>query len=334
MLKYRSNILGFVLCGIASICFSASVMASKQKAEDAPKQQQKTAETKQKDDPKKVVAVINGEDITQAEVERVLNRFRNQIPPERIASVEKQVLEGLVAQKLFLQFIKKKKITVGDEVLNTELDKVREDIKLNPGLEGKSLEEVLESHGSTIEDLKRDITISMSLEKFFDEEISDEKVKEYFEKNKQIYDGTEVQASHILVDTRNVESEEDMAKAKEKIEKIKTEVAAGKKDFAKLAEEYSDCPSAKKGGDLGYFKRKGQMVEPFAAAAFALKKGEVSDVVQTQFGYHIIKVTDIKKGEEVNFDDLKPEIKLDILKQNADALLLRLKQQAKIEIKQ
>ncbi|MCF6150020.1 MAG: hypothetical protein E3K37_15310 [Candidatus Kuenenia sp.] len=333
MLTYRSKILGVVLCGVASICFSSSVMASKQKAEAAPEQQQETGETKQKDDSKKVVATINGEDITQAEVERVLNRFKNQIPPDRIASVEKQVLEGLVAQKLFLQFIKEKKITVGDDVLNAELDKVREDIQMNPGLAGKSLEEVLESHGSTVEDLKRDIIISMSLEKFFAADVADEKVREYFEKNKQIYDGTEVKASHILVDTRNAQSEEDLKKAKAKIDKIKSEVAEGKKDFAKLAEEYSDCPSAKKGGDLGYFQRKGQMVEPFAAVAFALKVGEVSDVVQTQFGYHIIKVTDIKQGEEVNFDDLKPEIKLDMLKQNADALLNRLKQQAKIEIK-
>ena len=74
-------------------------------------------------------------------------------------------------------------------------------------------------------------------------------------------------------------------------------------------------------------------MEPFAEAAFALKVGEVSDVVTTRFGYHIIKVTDIKKGEEIDFDELKPEIKLDILKQNADSLLDRLKQQAKIEIR-
>ncbi|MBM4055918.1 MAG: hypothetical protein FJ264_14895 [Planctomycetes bacterium] len=205
-------------------------------------------------------------------------------------------------------------------------------MKLNPGLEGKSLEEVLESHGSSIEDLKRDITISLSLEKFFADEVNDEKIKGYFEQNKQIYDGTEVKASHILVDTRNKQGDE-LTAAKTKIDKAKAEVAEGKKDFAKLAEEYSDCPSAKKGGDLGYFKRKGQMVEPFAAAAFALKVGDVSDVVQTQFGYHIIKVTDIKKGEDIKFDDLKPEVKLDILKQNADTLLERLKQQAKIEIK-
>lgn len=333
MLKCRSKVLGFVLCGIASICFSSSAMASKEKEEAAPKQQKKTTEAKPIDDSKKVVATINGESITKAEVERVLERFKNQLPPDRIASVEKQIIDGLVAQKLFLQFIKENKVAIGDDALKTELDKVREDIKLNPGLQGKSLEEVLESHGSNIEDLKRDITISLSLEKYFADTVSDAKVKEYFEKNRQIYDGTEVQASHILVDTRNLQGEEDLAKAKQKIEKVKAEIAEGKKDFAKLAEEYSDCPSSKKGGDLGYFARKGQMVEPFAEAAFALKVGEVSDVVTTQFGYHIIKVTDIKKGEEIDFNELKPEIKLDILKQNADSLLDRLKQQAKIEIK-
>lgn len=333
MLKCRSKVLGFVLCGIASICFSSSAMASKEKEAAAPKQQKKTTEAKPIGDSKKVVATINGESITKAEVERVLERFKNQLPPDRIASVEKQIIDGLIAQKLFLQFIKENKVAISDDALKTELDKVRDDIKLNPGLQGKSLEEVLESHGSNIEDLKRDITISLSLEKYFADTVSDAKIKDYFEKNRQIYDGTEVKASHILVDTRNMQGEEDLAKAKQKIEKVKVEIAEGKKDFAKLAEEYSDCPSSKKGGDLGYFARKGQMVEPFAEAAFALKVGEVSDVVTTQFGYHIIKVTDIKKGEEVDFNELKPEIKLDILKQNADSLLDRLKRQAKIEIK-
>lgn len=113
MLKCRSKVLGFVLCGIASICFSYSAMASKEKEATAPKQQEKTTEAKQIGDSKKVVATINGESITKAEVERVLERFKNQLPPDRIASVEKQIIDGLVAQKLFLQFIKKNKIAIG-----------------------------------------------------------------------------------------------------------------------------------------------------------------------------------------------------------------------------
>lgn len=90
---------------------------------------------------------------------------------------------------------------------------------------------------------------------------------------------TQVKASHILVETE--------AEAK----KILTEIENGK-DFAQAAMEYSSCPSKRKGGDLGYFS-KGKMVRPFEEAAFALKKGELSQPVETQFGWHLILVTDI-----------------------------------------
>jgi len=90
-----------------------------------------------------------------------------------------------------------------------------------------------------------------------------------------------VRASHILVETE------------EKAKELLKEIEAGK-DFGELAQEYSSCPSKRDGGDLGYFG-KGTMVKPFEEAAFALKKGEVSQPVETQFGWHIIKVTGIKE---------------------------------------
>jgi len=280
-----------------------------------------------------VVATINGEAITQAEIDKVLSRYKNQIPQEQLSSVKRQVLNGLISQKLFLQFIDEKGIKVSKEEVEAELDKVRADIKQNPSLKGKSLEEVLASHGSTVEDLKNDIIVSLSLEKHLSKNLDEQKLKEFFEENKSVYSGTEVKASHILVDTQECETEEELLEAEEEINKIKTEVDKGKKDFAALAEEYSDCPSAKKGGDLGFFKRKGQMIEPFAAAAFALNIGETSEPLKTQYGYHIIKVTDKKEGENVKFDDIKEQVKLDLLKNYANDLLERLKQQAQIEIK-
>jgi parvulin-like peptidyl-prolyl isomerase len=90
----------------------------------------------------------------------------------------------------------------------------------------------------------------------------------------------EVKASHILV------------KTKSEAEKILDELKKGA-SFSKLAQQHSECPSKKKGGDLGWFGR-GRMVPEFEKAAFSLKKGELSDIVKTQFGYHIIKVTDTK----------------------------------------
>ena len=163
-------------------------------------------------------------------------------------------------------------------------------------------------------------------------DIDDKKIKAYFDENKVAYDGSEVRASHILVDTREMKTDAELAQALEKIKKIKAEVDSGK-DFAEVARQYSDCPSKDKGGDLSFFKRKGQMVEPFAAAAFALKVGQLSDPVKTPFGYHIIKVTETKKGNDVTFDDVKQNIKKNMMEEKAQVLIRQLLEKAKIDVK-
>ncbi len=339
--------IGIVLAGILCIYldgFAAEKDAkkssepAKKAAKAAPKKEaavpkkEETAPAKQEDDSKKVVATVNGENISQQDVNQMLNRFGKQVPEEQIPAVTKQIVDGLITQKLIMQFIRDSKIEVSQAEIEKELNKVREDIKSNPGLEGKTLEQVLETHGSSIDNMKSDIVISLSLEKHLGKDIDDNKIKAYFGENKAAYDGSERRASHILVDTRQMKTDAELAQALEKIKKIKTEVDSGK-DFAEVAKQYSDCPSKDKGGDLSFFKRKGQMVEPFAAAAFALKVGQVSDPVKTPFGYHIIKVTEIKNGTAVKFDDVKQVIKQNLMEEKAQVLIRQLLEKAKIDVK-
>ncbi|TVL99258.1 MAG: hypothetical protein CV087_18720 [Candidatus Brocadia sp. WS118] len=302
------------------------------KAEVKESKPKETASGIKEQDPNKILATVNGENIIQKDVNHIISRFGNQIPAEQIPAVTKQILDGLITQKLLTQFIRDNKIEASKADIETELNKVREDIKSNPGLAGQTLEQVLESHGSSIDDLKRDIVISLSLEKYLGKDLDDKKLKAYFDQNKAAYDGTEVKASHILVDTRAMKTDAELSQAMDKIKKVKGEVDAGK-DFAELAKQYSDCPSKEKGGDLGFFKRKGQMAEPFADAAFTLKVGQISDPVKTNFGYHIIKVTEIKKGTDVKFDDVKQNVKQDLLQEKAQVLITQIRQKAKIDIK-
>lgn len=335
LVKPVGIVLGGILCIHMSI-FAAETDTKKpatppKKAKAAPKaktdeQKEAAAPKKQEGDSNKVLATVNGENVSQAEVDHILSRYGNQIGEDQIPAVTKQILEGLITQKLILQFIRDNKIEPTQKEIEAEVNTVREDIKANPALANQTLEQVLESHGSTIEDLKKDITISLSLEKYLGKDLDDQKIKAYFEQNKSVYDETEVKASHVLVDTRQMKTEADLAQAKEKINKVKAEVDAGK-DFAEAAKQYSDCPSKEKGGDLGFFKRKGQMVEPFAAAAFGLKVGQVSDPVETQFGYHIIKVVEIKKGKDIDFDAIKSNVKQDILSEKARVLIAQLRHQ-------
>lgn len=153
--------------------------------------------------------------------------------------------------------------------------------------------------------------------------VSDEDVKAYYEQNKDRFKQAEtVKARHILVKT------EDEAKA------VLAELEAGK-DFGQLAAEKSTCPSKARGGDLGWFE-KGRMVPEFDTAAFALKKGERSGVVQTQFGYHIILVEDRREAGQKSLADAKPEIEEQLKREKFMQALTdektRLKKSEKVEI--
>lgn len=129
---------------------------------------------------------------------------------------------------------------------------------------------------------------------------------------------TEIRARHILV-----KEEEDAHKA---IERVK-----GGDDFAEVAKEMSQGPSKTKGGDLGYFS-KGQMVEEFEVAAFALGKGEVSEPVKTQFGWHVIKVEDKREKQPPAFDDVKQRIVTALVQRKAQEVMQGLRARAKVEI--
>ena len=182
--------------------------------------------------------------------------------------------------------------------------------------------------------LKKDLSIENYKNKFDKEtEISEEAMKKYYEDNKSQFTEDKVRASHILISTVDKDgkelSPEKKKEAKKEAEEIYKKVKAGE-DFATLAKEYSqDEYSAVNGGDLGFFE-KGQMVPEFEAAAFGLKKGEVSEIVESQYGYHIIKVTD-KVYKEETFDEAKSDIKKELLYQKYLEKVKELEASSKIE---
>ena len=148
--------------------------------------------------------------------------------------------------------------------------------------------------------------------------VGDADIKSYYEQNaKRFTDEEQRRASHILIKADKGASAADKAAAKEKAEKLLAQVRKNPADFAKLAKENSQDPgSAERGGDLDYFG-KGMMVPSFEEAAFKLKQGEISDVVQSDFGFHIIQLTGIKAATGKSLDEVKGQIAAEIKKQLA-----------------
>ncbi|MCP3026758.1 peptidylprolyl isomerase [Halobacillus sp. A5] len=201
-----------------------------------------------------------------------------------------------VLQQLVLNKILEDNYDVSDEDVDKELNTLKDQY-------GDQFEMVLQQSGFSDEDeFKETIRLSLLQEQAAAEnvDISEEEMETYYERMK-----TEVEASHILV-----EDEETADEVKEKLDE------GG--DFADLASEYSSDPSAEEGGELGFFG-PGTMDSNFEDAVYNLEVDEISDPVESQFGFHIIKVTDTREVEDVeSYEDSKDEIKRTLVSQNVD----------------
>lgn len=173
-----------------------------------------------------------------------------------------------------------------------------------------------------MESASREIMARLYVESAVDKEATDAKLKEYFEKNKGMFSDKEVRASHILF------KEADLEKAKKVLEEAKKKGAK----FEDLAKKNSIDPSGKQGGDLNFFGR-GRMVPEFEKAAFATKKGEIyPELVKSQFGYHIIKVTDVKGDDDVKFEKKKDAVATTYKRQARESVVNALREKAKVKI--
>ena len=292
---------------------------------------------------------VNGTDITVGEFEKVMAINKNYMESmgfdktiwEQESEEGKTYLDGLKEmteeQLINIQVVydqaKKDNILPTAEEVDKSFQEQKQSITDN-----KEYEAQLKELGIDEEFLKKQEEQNLAWQNYqenFEKNISitDEEISSYYEENKKDYYKDQVRASHILVSTvdENNEAlpEEEVKKAKEKAEGLLKKVNAGE-EFSALAKENSDdLYSAEKGGDLDFFN-KGDMVAPFEEAAFSMEVGEVSEIVESQFGYHIIKVTD-KVQEQMTLEDVKDQIKQLILDTKYQDSIAKLVEAAKVE---
>lgn len=222
-----------------------------------------------------VLATVNGDPIFQEEIDELYER----LPPQYKQFMTKEsLLNQTIARELLLQAAEKENVKVADEEVYAVIDTMT----LQSQITREQLEQQLAENNLTLDDMVDEYRKQLVITKLLNEtvysniKVSSEEITSYYNENMDLFE--QVRASHILVNSSDEAS------------RLLDMVRRGA-DFSDLAKTYSiDTFSAPQGGDLGYFTRN-RMVKEFADAAFVLDVGEVSDVVQTNFGYHIIKVT-------------------------------------------
>jgi parvulin-like peptidyl-prolyl isomerase len=254
----------------------------------------------------------------------------------------------LIENALVDQYLAQKSVTVEPAEIETKLKQATDEIKKN----GSSIEKVLQELSLTEAELRGQISAQLRWDKFAMSQATDDNLKRFFDIHQDMFDGSLVHARHILL-TPPADDGKAQGEARVHLNTIRRSLEAGAlnspkgKDaaeteklrlktiedaFAVIASKESACPSKQQGGDLGWFPRGGQMVEPFAKAAFALQPGQMSEVVVTQFGLHLILVTERKPGHPTKFEDVKDMVREIYAEQLREQICTELRPTARIVI--
>jgi peptidyl-prolyl cis-trans isomerase C len=284
-----------------------------------------------------VVARVNGEAVPKADFDRLIRQMEVQagqaVPPERRNEIYRAVLDQIVTYTALIHETRARGIQVtpaeAKQVSDAKIAELRQQIP-----DQAAFNKALKDRDMSLDRLRSDIRNDLAINKMIETElaaapaVTDDEVREFYEKNPDEFKG--VRASHILIRPEGFD-EESKKKARTAAADVLKQ-ARGGADFAELAKKHSTDGSAQQGGDLGFFT-KGAMVPAFANAAFALQPGQISDVVETQFGFHIIKLAEHR---DIPIAEATPKIRDFLTSKRRDerqqAFVAEVKSKSKIEV--
>jgi peptidyl-prolyl cis-trans isomerase C len=279
-------------------------------------------------------AVVNGQVITRAELDAAIRQLGPtpvELPEEHRRQRDAEVLMALIDNALFTQFLAQ-----NAPAAPADVEKRLNELKAELTRSKKTFPEYLADTGNTEASLRTFIAQHLQWETYTRQHITDADVQKYYNDYKDFFDGVLVRASHIYLMVPAGAPEEVRKKATAQLNELRGQIAAGKLDFAEAAKKYSQCPSAPNGGDLGEFPRKWAMDENFARTAFALQIGQVSEVVQSEYGLHLIKVTgrrtDPKSAAAGDFNQIKAGVREMCVEDLRQSVLVQLRKAGRIEI--
>jgi len=302
----------------------------------------------------RTIAIVNGEHILLSDFEKIADQTIEQyklIAPkedftdEKIKEIKQKILDQMIDEKLIIQKAKEKNIKVSKRELEQGIQQIKSRFKSEDefrkelqkeNLTEKKFEKRIEEQLMAIKlidlEVKSKITppeeeeIKQLYNKIMDFINKKTKPSSLSEEDKEIETlagliqrkySELVRARHILIRSSKNDSMKNQTEAKKKAEMVLKKIKDGS-DFAELAKEYSDDPgSRERGGDLGYFAR-GDMVPEFEKVAFSLQVGEVSNIIQTEFGFHIIKVEEKRAAKKISYEELKNDLTDFLLSKKAE----------------
>lgn len=281
-----------------------------------------------------VIATVNADKIIREELYRMLNStgVPPGVSPDDEPTIYQISVEGLVNSRLVKQYLQKQAaLVVSEKDIDAEFAEFEKKLKAD----GQEVNVALASHGITMAEVREEIKNTIRWRKYLDAVATDANLKKFMAENKDVFNRTQVQASHIVLRFETSATPAEKEVVKQKLKGIKRDIEAKKLTFADAANKFSEDEGNKtspRGGDLGYFVRKGMLNEQFAAAAFALKPGVISDPVETPFGFHLILLTDRKEGNPVDFEQQKLLIRNEYASDIHERIVAAERKTAKIKI--
>jgi len=305
-------------CGILAVLAAGVALAAQVRAQ-APAAAAKPA------------AVVNGTSISLAEVDAIL---KAQGPPPadltdaKRRQVQMFIVGNLIDDTLIQQFLAKNGYKADAADVNKQISELEEGLKKN----GKSLADFCKDTGQSDARLRNNAAIYLQKSAYIKAHLTDADVKKFYDETRDFFDGNQVRVSHIMVKVAPTATDAERKDLHDRLMALRQQILDGKISFADAAKKYSHSESASSGGDIGFFQRKGDVEESFAKAAFKLDVGQISDVVTTEFGLHLIKMTEKKAGKPTKLEEVKERARDCCIFEMWEAILVQQRRTAKIEI--
>lgn len=251
--------------------------------------------------PTEPIAEVNGRTLTQADLDAYL-AVRG-VPAKASRALRERAASEFVDRELIRGFLSRNKVEPDPEQLALAVQRAKERL----AAEGTTPEEALAAPGIDEARLQAEVALSLAWQKLASRSLADSQIREHFERHRRRLDGTRLRLAQVFLPYEPGESVGAAPKTSERLSEIREQIAAGKSSFQDAAKKFSRSPTAETGGEVGWIGPRGDVPEPVAAAAYRLREGELSEVLPSKLGLHLVTVLETEPGE-LSLEDVRPQI--------------------------